>query len=553
MQENIETRVGIFVLAALAIFFYMGFRIGAFRFDRGRYNNYAMYFKDVSGLSRKAEVKIAGVKVGWVESVELSACDGERQAVANVMVHKDYSLYNNSYAVIKQDGLLDPKYIEIVPGDPLFARLQSGETLKEPSVEPVTINEILSQFKKIAVNIESVTDSIKGAIGGQEGRQHLESIVRNLDTTAERMASFGGVLERTFVQNEENVSAFLEIGQNFRKLTDRLDTDVLPSFQASVEKISDVIDRDFSRMASRLDTTAEMFADASAQARDGFKSLNSVAEKIDGGKGLIGKLINEEETYNDLKAAMGGVRNYFSRTDMLEIIMDSHFETMYRRAEDYKYEDAKGFFDIRIHPSEDYFYMAQIAASERGYIDRYETRHKYAEPTSCKEDDEEGREVCIANLDLTDGEKLKYVYDKYTEVRVRYRWRLGLQFGKIFDRIALRVGMMEGTAGVGVDFDIPLQNENVRWYTSFEAFEMTGWNRINDRRPHLKWINRMYFMRNLYLTFGADDFVSKRNANAFVGAGFRFSDDNLKYMFSSFGGAATGGIASTSSNIYVGT
>jgi phospholipid/cholesterol/gamma-HCH transport system substrate-binding protein len=306
-------------------------------------------------------------------------------------------------------------------------------------------------------------------------------------------------------------------------------------------------------MASRLDTTAEMFEDASAQARDSFKSLNSVAEKIDSGKGLIGKLINEEETYHDLKAAVGGVRNYFARTEMLEIVMDSHFETMYRRAEDYKYEDAKGFFDIRIHPTEDYFYLAQIAASERGYIDRYETRHRYTQPRDCNscEDDDE-RPVCIDNLNLTDGEKLEHVFDKFTEVRVRYRWRLGLQFGKIFDRVALRVGLMEGTAGFGVDFDIPLQNENVRWYTSFEAFEMTGWNRIDDRRPHLKWINRMYFARNLYLTFGADDFVSKRNANAFVGAGFRFSDDNLKYMFSSFGGAA-GGITSTSSNIYVGT
>lgn len=553
MQENVETRVGMFVIAALAIFFYMGFRIGAFRFDRGRYNPYTMYFKDVSGLSRKAEVKIAGVKVGWVEGIDLlPARDGETQAAAKVMVHKNYALYDNSYAVIKQDGLLDPKYIEIVPGDPLFSRLRPGQPLKEPSVEPVTMNELLSQFKKIAGNIEEVTDSIKEAIGGPEGRQQLESIVRNLDATTEKMASFGSVLERTFVENEEDVKAFLEIGQNFKKLTNRLDNEVLPSFQESVEKISDVFDRDFGRVAARIDSTAEMFEDASIQARDGFKNLNSVAEKIDEGRGLIGKLINEDETYHDLKVAVGGLKNYFARNEMLEIVMDSHFETMYRKAEDYRFEDSKGFFNLRIHPTEDFFYILQLSSSERGYMDRYETRHNYADPRGCESEDDRDVPVCIENLDLSDAEKLRFIYNRNTQVRVRYRYRFGIQFGKAFDRVALRLGLIEGTAGFGVDFDIPLESENVRWITSFEGYEMTGWNRIDDRRPHLKWINRMYFMRNIYITFGADDFVSKRNANAFVGAGFRFNDDSIKYLMSGFGGGGISGAPSTS-NIFIGT
>ena len=64
MQHKVEFIVGIFVLAALAILVYMASQIGAFRFDRIRYNTYSMNCKDVSGLSRKAMVKIAGVNVG---------------------------------------------------------------------------------------------------------------------------------------------------------------------------------------------------------------------------------------------------------------------------------------------------------------------------------------------------------------------------------------------------------------------------------------------------------------------------------------------------------
>ena len=69
----------------------MGFQIGAFRFDRGQYNTYSMYFKDISGLSKKAEVKIAGVKVGWVERTNL--LPDEMYAEAEVMIKKNYKLY----------------------------------------------------------------------------------------------------------------------------------------------------------------------------------------------------------------------------------------------------------------------------------------------------------------------------------------------------------------------------------------------------------------------------------------------------------------------------
>ncbi|HEB41866.1 MAG TPA: MCE family protein, partial [Candidatus Dependentiae bacterium] len=93
MQAKIETRVGIFVLAALGVFIYMGFKIGAFRFDRAKYNKYIMYFEDISGLSRKADVKIAGVRIGWVEKINLVP-NHDLRAEAEVMILKSYTLYN---------------------------------------------------------------------------------------------------------------------------------------------------------------------------------------------------------------------------------------------------------------------------------------------------------------------------------------------------------------------------------------------------------------------------------------------------------------------------
>lgn len=164
MQGKLETRVGLFVLAALAVFIYMGFQIGAFRFDSYRYAPYIMYFKDVSGLAKKAEVKIAGVKVGWVES--LNPIEGQEITVeTKVMILKNFILYSNAHAIVRQEGLLGPKYLEVVPGDPLLPVLSAGGTLGEPGKASVSMDELMHKFKSIAGNVEDITDTVKDVLG----------------------------------------------------------------------------------------------------------------------------------------------------------------------------------------------------------------------------------------------------------------------------------------------------------------------------------------------------------------------------------------------------
>lgn len=523
MLGKIETRVGLFVLGALVVFAYMGFQVGAFRFDRSRYNQYTMFFKDVSGLSRKADVKIAGVKVGWVEDIKLVP-DAYHPVEASVMVLRDYKLYSDSHAMVRQEGFLGPKYLEVVPGDPLQPTLVHGQTLSQPSITPVSVDELMQQFKKIAHNVEQVTDSLKATMGGPEGAQQLKCIMNNIQETSSRMASFMQVLERSINRNEDKIDSIFEIGEHVRALSDKLQNDILPTFAEGVEKISSTFDQDFRSVAGKVEATAQALEEASVQVRDGFRNITSVVQKIDEGKGLVGKLINEEETYRDIKVAVNGIKNYFAKVDTLQIVFDAHSEAMYRPAETYRFEDNKGYFDIRIHPTEDRFYILQLASSEKGYYTREVIEREYF--------DREGNLVPDAQLRQTFDTK-QFFREDITR-KQRYQYKIGIQFGKIFNRVAFRFGLFENTPGVGVDFDIPLGTNKARWVTTFEIFEMNGWNRQDDRRPHLKWLNRIFALRNLYITFGADDFVSKRNANGFVGFGLRFGDDDFKYLISSF-------------------
>lgn len=534
MRGKIETQVGVFVLAALAVFIYMGFQIGAFRFDRGRFVPYVVYFKDLTGLARKADVRIAGVKVGWVEDIQLLT-DGSVQAEAKVLVDKNYVLHQNAYAIVRQQGLLGPNYLELIPGDPLLPTLSPGQALSRPSEEPVSVDVLLQKFKKIADNVEGVTAGLKEAVGGDLGGDQVRSIVDNLAVTAKKFASFSEAIDKAVSRNEGSLDSFIRMGENFEHLSKKLEAELIPTFQDSIVKISNVFDRDFNRIAGKLESTTEAIEEAALQARDGLKSVGSVAEKINDGKGLLGKLVNDDEPYRDLKVAVRGLRNYLSKMERLQFVFDAHSELMHRPAENYNHCDTKGYFDARIHPSQDHFYELQLVSSEKGFRYRYDIDKNYEK--------KDGQPVDFDRLVLTDNNRLENVYNEKINIYTRNTIKLGLQFGKIFKDIALRFGLFEGSAGLACDLDFPFKTDKFRWVTSCEIFDMSGWNRKHDRRPHLKWLNKMFFMRNLYFVFGADDFASKRNANIFLGAGVRFGDDNVKLLMGGGGASAlTSGI-----------
>ena len=249
--------------------------------------------------------------------------------------------------------------------------------------------------------------------------------------------------------------------------------------------------------------------------------------------GLIGKLVNEPEVYDDLQVVVQGFKDAATMVDNIGIVVDAHMEAMQRKAEHYRHKDSKGYLDLRLHTNEDTFYLFQVVGSEKGTIYRNSSRNQFF--------GEDGRRLDTADIAaLPDTFNFPpFRTDNLTITRNTTKY--GLQFGKIYKDLALRFGIFENTFGAAVDYEIPFCNDNLRWVTSLEAFDFRGQDRVDDRRPHLKWINRVFFLKNLYFNFGADDFVSKKNASSFVGLGIRFCDDDLKYLISKLG-FITGGL-----------
>jgi len=509
LQINTETKVGIFVVVAIAVFMLMILGIGAFRLSSSGYVAYNISFDDVAGLSRKAEVKMAGVKVGWIEDLVLM--EPYHKARATIMVNAKYKLYDNAYAVVRQEGLIGTKYLEVVPGDPLLPSLSPGSSLSKSGQESISMDDLMFKFNNIATHVEQITDSMRDAFNYSNRGDQLNMMMENMSAAADKFNSLANSLNLVATNNEENMQSIIADFQSFARTL----RDDMPSLAENLNRLSLNVES------------------ATQEASDGFQSISSVIEKIDEGRGLLGKLVNEDDMYRDIKDAVTGMKNYLLKFQTLGVVFDCHSESMYRPVDNFAYADSKGYFNVRIHTSESFFYLAQIVASERGFLSREYEYTTYF--------DDRNRILDYSELpdieSSSDAARNKFAYAPQKLTRKRNPTAFGFQFGKIYKDIAFRFGLLEGSFGCGADYYIPFSNEKIAWTTTLEAFDFKGLQRydMNDRRPHLKWMNRIFFLNNLYVVFGADDFISSTNANGFWGLGIRFGDDDMKYLLSKFG------------------
>ena len=502
-----ETIVGLFIIAAIGVFFYMTFQIGTFRFDRLRYQSYYVYFNDISGLAVKADVKISGVKVGWVESVEL--INNNQQVRAKAMIHKKYQLHSDANGMVRQEGVLGSKYLEIIPGDPLLPTIRSGGTLMKPSGDASSIDQLLQQFKKITSNVEEVTISLKNVFGGAEGQERLQNSVKSFDNATSQLARIAESLNRIVVNNQDNINSILGDVRDFSKDI----REQLPTLIHDISAMSHSLSNDFNHLTSNFDSTS--------------KSVGDITDKINNGTGVISKLINDQELSRDIKTSVEGLKEYLEKIRRLTIVVDGHTESFHSFVEKNNFRNAAGEINMRIHPTDDYFYLVGLYASQKGSLERIETiRHWY--DGSCNA-------IVPDDLPLDPHDRLKFAEHKEKTIRHMDSFLYNLQVGKVFGNVGLRTGLFQSTLGIAVDLTIPF-GQNLHFVSSLEGFDFRGRQRWCDTRPHIKWINKVFFTPNLYMVLGADDFVSRQSKSAFVGVGLRFGDDDLKYLASKIPG-----------------
>lgn len=115
MQSN-STRdliVGVFVLAGLGALAYLSLQVGGLELGGGERIVLRATFDDIGGLSVRAPVRIAGVKIGQISAIEL---DDDLRATVSLEVEADLELSIDSTAAIRTSGLLGDQFVSVELG-----------------------------------------------------------------------------------------------------------------------------------------------------------------------------------------------------------------------------------------------------------------------------------------------------------------------------------------------------------------------------------------------------------------------------------------------------
>jgi phospholipid/cholesterol/gamma-HCH transport system substrate-binding protein len=147
-QSSVELGVGVFVLLGIICVGYLTIRLGEIEVLGDKYYLLNARFKSVSGLKVGAQVDIAGVQVGQVDSIALDAKD--LMAMVRLKIKDGIVLSDDVIASIKTAGLLGDKYVQLSPGGSDKV-LKPGDTIIETE-PPLDIEGLISKYAFGKVN-----------------------------------------------------------------------------------------------------------------------------------------------------------------------------------------------------------------------------------------------------------------------------------------------------------------------------------------------------------------------------------------------------------------
>ncbi|HSW69343.1 MAG TPA: outer membrane lipid asymmetry maintenance protein MlaD [Gammaproteobacteria bacterium] len=157
-QRTIETCVGLFLLAAIGAMLVLAFKVsGLTSFFKTEGYNVTAAFDDIGQLKVRAAVKISGVSIGEVSSIQLDPTS--YKAVVTMHIYSAMKdIPDDSSAAILTAGLLGDNYIEI---SPMYSSsfLKNGSEIKDTNAAMILEKLIGQLLFKIGNSNSSSADN----------------------------------------------------------------------------------------------------------------------------------------------------------------------------------------------------------------------------------------------------------------------------------------------------------------------------------------------------------------------------------------------------------
>ena len=283
-------------------------------------------FNEATQLAEQSDVRISGVDVGKVESIELGS--NGKEAVALLNIDDKYApLPASTRAMLRTKTLLGETYVELSPGAAGEPALKDGETLPSAQVtDSVQLDEIFQAFdpktrhayqswmQEAAVAIEGQGQNLSYAIGNLEPTfKELEGLFRVLNSqtlATQQLFSNGAKTFEALRGREGELADLITASNELFKTTAARDQDIealfraFPTFQdesrLTVDRLrgfavnADPLSKQLVPVAEELSPTLITFGKLAPEAKKLFEALPAVEKEAPTGFPALRKLFRDD-------------------------------------------------------------------------------------------------------------------------------------------------------------------------------------------------------------------------------------------------------------------
>ena len=169
-----EFRLGLFIVITIGILVTGVFLIGSKQALFHSTYRVNADFHTVAGLTPGADVRVGGIQKGTVRRIDLpKRPDADVTVVMDLRSETRDVVKRDSLAVIKSEGLVGDKYVELSFGSAGGQVVRDGDTLK--SEPPVDISDLFNKANQI---LDTTQDAIKNV---QDTAANMTSITSKID------------------------------------------------------------------------------------------------------------------------------------------------------------------------------------------------------------------------------------------------------------------------------------------------------------------------------------------------------------------------------------
>jgi len=160
-KTNVELKVGGFVLIALILLAVLVFKAGDFYLKPGY--TIRLNFDSVSGVESGSPVRLAGVNIGEVKSVQaIRNAEGKTYAEVVAWISQGVLIEQDAEVRVSSIGFLGERFVEILPGTSGSATVVPGAVLN--GRPPVGLARLTESGSRLIGKIEYGVDNLNKVI-----------------------------------------------------------------------------------------------------------------------------------------------------------------------------------------------------------------------------------------------------------------------------------------------------------------------------------------------------------------------------------------------------